>query len=243
LLNLQRLILNKEYQYLNNDYILRHSTRAKSKKPYKLYPEKVKLNLDSLTLLQKEAISHSSAIARESNLLKIKQADLLFQKRRYIPRVNFDSYVGYGLSTSKIFNLDSPGKGAFWELGLNFRLPIYNRNDINLNEEKERLNILKQKAVFSSKQRDILIQVEKSYNEIMRAKKQIEILEEQLSLLKYKLKIAKERYFGGVSPYRSYSDAVKGFLNYKVQLLNMRQKQKQEISILSILVGKRDFYE
>ncbi len=243
LLNLQRSILNTEYRYLNNDYILRHSIKSKSKKPYKLYPEKVKLNLDSLVLLQKEAISHSSAIAKESNLLQIKQTDLLFQKRRRNPEVRLSSYLGYGLSTSKIFNLDSPGNGAFWELGLNFKLPIYNRNDISLSEEKERLNILKQKAVFSSRQRDILVQVEKSYNEIMRTKKQIEILEEQLSLLKHKLKIAKERYFGGVSPYRSYSDALKGFLNYKIQLLNMEQKQKQEISILSILVGKRDFYE
>ena len=243
LLNLQRLILNIEYKYLNNDYILRHSIKSKSKKPYKLYPEKIKLNLDSLTLLQKEAISHSSAVAKESNLLKIKQTDLLFQKRRRELEVRLDSYAGYGLSTSKIFNFDNPGKGIFWELGLNFKLPIYNRNDISLSEEKERLNILKQKAVFSSKQRDILIQVEKSYNEVMRTKKQIEILQEQLSLLKHKLKIAKERYFGGVSPYRSYSDGVKSFLNYEVQLLNMKQKQKQEISILSILVGKRDFYE
>ncbi|MCF6174010.1 MAG: TolC family protein [Campylobacteraceae bacterium] len=243
LLNLQRLILNTEYQYLNNDYILRHSIKSKSKKPYKLYREKVKLNLDSLTLLQKEAISHSSAIARESNLLKIKETDLLFQKRRRIPEVRFDSYVGYGLSTNKIFSFDNPGSGVYWELGLNFKLPIYNRNDINLNEQKQRLNILKQKAVFSSKQRDILIQVEKSYNGIMRTKKQIEILGEQLSLLKHKLKIAKERYFAGVSPYSSYSDAVKSFLNYEVQLLNMKQKKKQEISILSILVGKRDFYE
>ena len=243
LLNLQRSILNMEYQYLSRDYILRHSTKSRSKKPYQLYPMSVKLNLDSLKLLQKEAIAHSGVLAKESNLLNLKEADLLFQKRRRIPELRFDSYVGYGLSTNKIFNLDSPGNGAFWELGLNFKLPIYNRNDINLNIQKNRLNILKQKEVLSSRQRDILIQVEKSYNEIQRSKKQIDIIKEQLSLQKHKLKIAKERYFAGVSPYRAYSDAIRGFLNYKRQLLSMQQKYKQEISILSILVGKRDFYE
>jgi len=243
LLNLHRSILNMEYQYLNSDYILRHSIKSRSKKPYQLYPMSVKLNLDSLKLLQKEAIAHSGVLAKESNLLNLKQADLLFQKRRRIPEIRFDSYAGYGLSTDKILNLGSPGHGAFWELGLNFKLPIYNRNDINLNIQKERLNILKQKEVLSSGRRDILIQVEKSYNEIQRSKKQINIIKEQLSLQKHKLKIAKERYFAGVSPYRDYSDAIRGFLSYERQLLSMQQKYKQEISILSILVGKRDFYE
>jgi len=243
LLNLQRLVLNMEYQYLNNDYILRHSIKARSKKPYQLYPMSVRLNLDSLKLLQKEAIVHSGVIARESNLLKLKETDLLFQKRRRIPEFRFDSYAGYGLSTDKIFSLDSPGHGAFWELGLSFKLPIYSRNDIHLNTQKERLNVLKQKEALSLRQRAILIQVEKSFNEIQRTKKQIDIIKEQLSLQNHKIKIAKERYFAGVSPYRDYSDAIKGFLNYERQLLSMKQKYKQEISILSILVGKRDFYE
>jgi len=243
LLNLQRSVLNMEYQYLNSDYILRHSIKSRSQKPYQLYPMSIKLNLDSLKLLQEEAIAHSGVLAKVSNLLKLKEADLLFQKRRRIPEFRFDSYAGYGLSTNKIFNLDSPGHGAFWELGLSFKLPIYNRNDINLNTQKERLNVLKQKEALSFGQRAILIQVEKSYNEIQRTKKQIDIIKEQLSLQKHKLKIAKERYFTGISPYRAYSDAIKGFLNYERQLLSMQQKSKQEISILSILVGKRDFYE
>ncbi len=243
LLNLRRSVLNMKYQYLNNDFILRHSIKSRSKKPYQLYPMSVKLNIDSLKLLQKEAIAHSGVLAKESNLLNLKQVDLLFQKRRRIPELRFDSYIGYGLSKDKIFNLSSPGSGAFWELGLNFKLPIYNRNDINLNVQKERLNILKQKEVLSAGQRAILVQVEKSYNEIQRTKKQIDIIKEQLSLQNHKLKIAKERYFAGVSPYGAYSNAIKGFLNYESQLLSMQQKYKQEISILSILVGKRDFYE
>jgi len=243
LLNLQRSILSLEYRYLNDDYILRHSIKSKSKKPYRLYKQKFKLNLESLSLLQKEAIVHSGVVARESNLLKIKQTDLLFQKKRRYPQLRFHSYLGYGLSTNKIFTLDSPGNGAFWEVGINLKLPIYNRNDINLNEQKQMLNVLRQKSLLSSKQRAILIQVEKSYNEISRIQKEIDILKEQLSLLKQKLEIARTRYLNGVSPYRDYSDAVKGFLTYGNQLIKARQKYKQEILVLGIIVGKRDIYE
>ena len=243
LFNLKRTIMDLKYQYLHNSFILRHSIKSKSKRAFKLYPEKVSLNVDGLVLLQKEAINHSSDIARESSILKIKQTDLIFQKRRYYPKLDFQSYLGYGLSKDNTFDFNNYGKGKYWEMGLYLKIPIYNRNDIRLNEQKETYNILREKAVFSSKQRDVLIQVDRSYHEIKRIKEQMDIIKEQLSLVADKLKIVKKRYMSGMSPYKDYSDAVKGFINYENQLLKIEQKYIQEVSILSILVGKRDFYE
>ncbi|MDX1807967.1 MAG: TolC family protein [Sulfurospirillaceae bacterium] len=243
LLNLERTIIDLKYQYMHNDYILRHSIKSRSKKPYKLIPEEIDLNLDSLTLLQKESIHNSGDIARESNILKVKQSDLLFQKRRYYPELRFESYLGYGLSRDRVFNLSNPGSGAYWELGLYFKLPIYNRDDIRLNKEREQYAVLQQKAVFSGKQRDILIQVERSYNEILRIKQQKNILDMQLKLLSKKMQISKERYLKGVAKYKEYSDSIQTFLEYKDQFIKIDQRYMQEISILSILVGKRDFYE
>jgi len=242
LLNLKRAIIDLKYKYLHNDHILRHSIKSHSKKPYKLIPEKIDLNLNSLTLLQKEAIHNSGEIAKESNILKIKQSDLLFQKRRYYPELKFESYLGYGLNRDKILSLSNLGSGAYWQLGLYFNLPIYNRDDIRLNKEKEQYALLQQKAIFSSKQRDTLIEVERSYNEIMRIKQQKNILNIQLKLLSEKLKISKERYIKGIAKYKEYSDALRSFLEYKNQFIKINQKYVQEISILSILVGKRDFY-
>ena len=242
LFDLQKTILTLEYAYLDNDYILRHSIRSKSKKPYKLFEQKIELNLESLALLQKEAIVHSGVIAKESNLLKIKQADLLYEKKRRYPEYRFHSFMGYGLSSEKAFSLNDSGYGSFWEIGINFKLPIYNRNDINLNEQKRMLEVLKQKSTLSSKQRSVLIQVEKSYNEINRTKKEIDILKEQTSLLRQKLKITKTQYLNGILPYKSYSDAIKEFLTNNVQLIKVLQKYKQEVLTLSIIVGKRDIY-
>ncbi|NOX16583.1 MAG: TolC family protein, partial [Epsilonproteobacteria bacterium] len=243
LINLKRAILDLRYKYLHNDYILRHSIKSRSEKPFLLFPAKIHLNMESLVRLQKEAIKQNSAVAIESNILKIKQTDLLSQRRRYYPKINFNSYLGYGLSKDDIFNLSGAGRGAYWGIGLTFKIPIYERDDIRLNKERQRYNILKQNSIFSAKQRDVLIQVEKSYNEVIRIKKQKQFLEELLTLNDKKMKIMQEKYISGISPYKDYSNGIKDFLNYKNQLIQMKQDYIKEMSILSILVGKRKFYE
>ena len=239
LFNLKRTILNLRYGLLDNDFILRHSIKAKSKKPYKLSVSDIKFKLESLSIIQKEALVHSGLIARESNRLKIKETDLLFQLRRRYPTFRFHSYLGYGLSTNKSFDLSNPGKGAFWEVGLDFKLPIYNRDDINLKEERERLNILKQKSIMSQKARDILIKVEQNYNLILKLKREIKIVLNQLSLMKQKLKISKVRYMNGISPYRDYSTAFKGYLLYQDQLIKLKESLKRNIILLNIFIGKK----
>ncbi len=243
LINIQRNVLDAKYRYKYNDYILRQSIKSRSKKPFKLYPAKIELNTNSLKILQKEAIKQSSDIAIQSNILKIKETDLQNDQRRYYPKINFTSNIGYGLNKDDIFTLSGAGRGTFWSLGLNFKIPIYQRKDIILSKERDRYNILKQKRILSAKQRAILSQVEKSYNEIKRIKKQKLYLFELVKLSSKKLKILTERYLSGVSPYKNYSDALSKFLNYKNQLIKMDQNYIKEISLLSILVGKKKFYE
>ena len=243
LLNLERSILTLRYGYLSNDFILRHSIKSRSRKPFKLLPAKIKLKLDPLVLLQKEALVNSGLIARESDILKIKQTDLLFQLKRRDPTLRFHSFLGYGLSTTKSFSLSNPGRGAFWEIGLNLRIPIYKQNDINLNEEKEKLNVLKQKSILSQRERDVLNALERSYNLALKSKREIKILIKQISLLKQKMNISKVRYENGISGYKDYSNAIKGYLLYQLQLLKLKENLKQNILIISLETGKKDIYE
>ncbi len=242
-INIQRSLLDAKYNYLYSDYVLRHSIKSKSKKPYKLYPVKIKLNTSSLKTLQKEALRQSSEVAMQSNLLKLKETDLKWDENRYYPTINFNSNIGYGLNRDNTFDLSNSGKGVFWSLGLTFRMPIYERGDITLSKEKDRYSILKQKSVFSRKQRDILTKIEKSYNEIDRIKKQKFFLTELLKLSLKKYRILTERYKNGISPYKDYSDALNNYLTYKDQLINMQQNYIKEVSLLSVLIGKKKFYE
>ncbi len=242
-INIQRAILDSAYRYRYRDYVLRHSIKSKSKKPFKLHPAKVNLNIESLARLEREAIKHSSDIATESNILKIKEADLISQERRYYPKIDFTSRVGYGLNKDDTFTFSNAGKGSFWSLGLTFRAPIYERDDIRLSQERERYRILKQRRVLSAKHRDILIKVEKSYHEVERLDRQKSFLKKLLFLSHKKYDITVKRYLSGISTYKEYSDALKEYFDYKKQYINMEQNYIKELSLLSILVGKRKFYE
>ncbi|MDD5202622.1 MAG: TolC family protein [Sulfurimonas sp.] len=229
--------------HLHNDYILRHSIESKSTKPYMLSAPKVNLDMTSLPNIEKEALTNSSDVAIESNILKVKKADLLFQKRRFYPEVRFNSHLGYGMGNLDTFDLSNSGNGDYWDFGLTFKMPIYNRNDINLNEEKEEYEIMKQKSVLSSKQREILIQVDNYYGNINRINEERNILQEQNELMDKKLTVSKEQFVSGLAEYRDYANAMRDYLDYTNQYMQMEQQYIQSVSILSILIGKKEFYE
>ena len=244
LLNLKKAVLLLQYTHLNNEYILRHSMKAKGEKKYKLVPKKIDFSYDSLSDLQRQAIQNNSDIALESNKLKINQTEFFAQKRRYYPSVNFNSHLGYGASNDRLFfkNFNNTGFSPYWELGLNVNIPIYNRGDILLNKEKELHSILLQKNVLLSKTREILIEVERSYHSLQMIHEQQGILQEQVTLLHKKIAIATKLYSAGAVQYRDYSDAVKNYLEYKSQEIDLNEKYTKEISLLAILVGKRELY-
>ncbi len=241
-INLQRYILNLKYQYLYNDYILRQSIKSQSRKPFKLYPAKISIYTSSLKILQKEAVTNNSNIAIQSNILKIKEANFISDKRRYYPSIDFSSNIGYGLSTDNTFDLGNAGKGMFWTLELTAKIPLYQRGDITLSKDRDMYGILKQKRVLSAKQRDILSQVEKSYNKIQKTKKEKYFLTELLKIGSIKLKILTTRYINGISSYKEYSDALAKYLNYKRQSILNKQSYIIECSLLYTLIGKRGFY-
>ncbi len=242
--DLKKAVLLLKYAHLHNEYILRHSIKAKKEKKYKLMPQKIAFYYNSLSDLQKQAIQNSSDIALESNKLKMNQTDFLAQKRRYYPSVTFNSHLGYGASNDALFfkNFNNTGFSSYWELGLNVNIPLYNRGDIVLNKEKELHSILLQKNVLSLKTREVLIEVERSYHSLQMIREQQDILQEQVALLRKKIKITTKLYHAGAIQYRDYSDAVKNYLAYKSQEIDLNQRYIKETFLLATLIGKRELY-
>jgi len=245
LLDLKKAVLSLTYTHLHNEYILRHSIKAKGKKKYVLTPQQVNFSFDSLSDLQKQAIQNSSDLAIESNKLKMNQTDFFAQNRRYYPSVNFNSNIGYGVANDSLLfkNLNNTGLSPYWELGIRVNIPLYNRGDIVLNKEKELQSILLQKNILSQKTREILIEVERSYHSLKMIQKQQSILEEQVKLLQKKMQTAKRLYLAGAAQYRDYSDAMKNYLEYKSQIIDLKQNKIKEMFILATLIGKRELYE
>jgi hypothetical protein len=243
LLQMKKTIMSLEQEQQHNDYVLRHSIESKSTKIYKLSAPKIELDMNSLSSIEKQVLNNSSDIAIESNKLQLRKADLLFQKRRYYPEILFNSHLGYGVGNLQTFDLNHAGNGEYWELGLEFKMPIYNRNDIRLNEKREMYKVMKQKSVFSQKQRETLILVDNYYKNVNKILNMKNIVEEQYDLMSQKIVIAREQFLSGIAKYRDYSNASRDYLNYTNQNMAIQEQYLQNLSILSILIGKREFYE
>ena len=244
LLDLKKSILFLHYEHLHNEYILKQSIKSKGERKYKLLSEKINFSFASLVDLQKQAIQNSSDVAMASNKLKINQTDLFAQKSRYYPTIRFNSHFGYGESKDSLWfkNFNKVGFSPYWEVGLVMNIPLYNRGDIIQNKEKALHTILLQKNILSFKTRKILADVEQSYHLLKMIRQEEGILQEQVLLLEKKMDISAKLYHAGATQYRDYSDAVKGYLKYKSQEIELHEKYTKEMFLLAVLVGKRDFY-
>ncbi len=241
--NLERMVTDTSYEYLQNEYVLRQSIHSKSEKAFKLFPAALHIDLSSINDLQKEAIENSSDVAIESNLLKIKNADVLSEKRRFYPTVDFTSSIGYGYEQPKVFDFANTNFTGIWNLGLSVNIPIYNRDDIRLNMQRSTYDALLEQNKFSLKVRDTLNQTQKAYTQLMRIHKQQGYVKDLLELAKTKLDVAKERYLKGLAQYRDYSEALNRVMEYQNELIGIDSDNVKESLILSVLTGKREFYE
>lgn len=242
---LQRTLSDANYQFLHNEYVLRQSIHSKSSLPLKLFAANVSIdiNLNETTNIQERAIANSSDIAMESSLVKLKTADLINEQKRYYPTVDFTSNAGFANQNPKVFNFASNGAVGIWNLGLSVNIPLYNRGDIRLNIQKSQYAAMLEENKFSSKIRDVLNETQRSQTQLLRLNEQKKYVSELLSLAKKKLETSKERYLKGLAQYRDYSEALNRVLGYQNDMITIESDIIKESFVLSIIVGKREFYE
>jgi len=245
LLSIKKSLIDLNYAHVHNEYIVKYSVKSQTPQRYRLLKQDIFFKKSTLIELQKQTLHNNSAIAIESNKLKLSQTDLLAQKRRYYPSVNFFSYLGYGALNNKLYfkDINTYTSSAFFEAGLRLNIPLYNRGDIIQNKKQTLNSILVQKNVLSRKSKELLISVEKSFNTLKRLEKQQNILQEQISLTKQKMHLTKEGYIVGKLPYRDYANAIKNYLQYTIELIRVEESYQQETLALAILTGKRELYE
>jgi hypothetical protein len=236
LLNLKDLYAIALKNYIHNDFVLRQILNSHSQKPFLLQPFDIKLKIDKFPLLQKNTLKGNGEIARESNTLKLRQTDYLSQKRRFQPTINFTSFVGYGFTKNKEFDMSHQGEGSNWELALTLRQPIYNRNDIRLNTQSAKYNILLQKEKLKSTQKTTLINLENLYRNIQLLTYRIEIQKEKTKLLFNEINIYQKRFLQGMISYDIYSTAFNNYINSLQKLETFKRQKAIDKLLLSMIV-------
>lgn len=240
---LQRRVSDVNYQYLQNEYVLRQSMHSKSEKAMKLFPTDITVDVSSIKDLQEQAIANSSDVAVESSLVKLRTADVLNEKKRFYPAVNFISSAGYAAQRPRELDFSSSNIMETWNLGLSVNIPIYNRDDIRLNIQRSKYDMLLEENKFSAKIRETLNETHRSYMQIMRIHEQQKYVNNLLTLAEKKFDVAKERYLKGLAQYRDYSEALNRVMEYQSELIGIDSDNVKESLILSVLTGKREFYE
>ena len=239
LLNLKNSIILAKEKYLKNDYILRQSINSHSKKPFLVQPFMVNLNVNSIYEIQKRVLKNNSEIASNSNILKIKKLQLLSEQKRFVPQVSYYSYAGYSGGRNKLFSISSNLNTQNWEIGLNMKVPLYNRNDITLKTQKAKYDILLQQDRFKKTIKNNLIKANNLFQSIVSIKAQIKILLQKIELSKEKLDIYKGQLLLGMIPYKKYSPALNQYINNLKKLQNLQQQKAINIFLLNILLGEK----
>jgi len=236
LLNLKDLYATTLKSYIHNDFVLRQILNSHSNKPFLLQPFKVKLKIDKFISLQKKTIINNTDISRERDNLKLREVDYLSAKRRFHPRVTFNSFVGYGFTKPKEFEVSHQGEGSNWEIALNVRQPIYNRNDIRLNIEKAKYDVLAQKEKLKSTQKTTLINLENLYRNIQLLSTRIDIQKEKVSLLKSEIEIYSKKFLAGVISYDIFSTALNKYIKSLQKLETFKRQKAIDKLLLSDMI-------
>jgi len=236
LLNLEDLYTTTLKNYLHNDFVLRQILNSHSQKPFLLQPFDVKFKIDDFISLQKKAIIDNKDIAKERTTLKLREVDYLSAKRRFYPTITFTSFVGYGFTKDREFDISHQSEGSNYEVAITLRQPIYNRGDIRLNIQKAKYDVLLQKEKVKSIQKTTLNNLENLYRNIKLLSSRIEIQKEKQELFKTEVEIYQKKFLAGVISYDIYSTAFNRYIKSLQTLQTLKRQRAINKLLLSMII-------
>lgn len=237
LVELEKRLLNFEIIHSRNTYLLKQSLNSKSDKPIFLSP----LNISKMNHSEEEEkmliLHNNPSIAIAQNELKRDKTLILNESARRMPKVDLDASTGYSWSEDLINNVDS--NGTNWDAGITVNIPIYERNDIYLNEQRAKVVALQAKNRLKLATKEALNLWDNHKKVSQQLDRLNTMLKNQLSGQKEKLKIIREQYLQGKAEYRDYADALDKISVVSVDLINnIISVEKQKI-YGNYLLGKK----
>lgn len=237
LFELDKQIINYKILHSRNTFILKQSINSKSNKPLFLMP----LEISSMEHSEKEEkrllLKNNPSIVLAQNSLKNSKANILSENSRRLPTVDLSASTGYSW-TKDLITL-TQDQGTNWEAQINLRMPIYERNDIFLNEQKNKVIALQDKNNLKLAIKEALNSWEIHKKTIQQLQKVNSLLKQQLSGQTEKLNIVKKLYLEGKADYRDYADALNRFTVINIDYItNVVNSEKQKL-IGNYLLGKK----
>ncbi len=187
-----------------------------------------KMDFFNIPLLsKKEYIKQNIALLEKQSEILAKRKELLVKKASYLPKISFNSKIGYAHSKSSFFE----DKGRVYNYGLNIHMPIdYNeKKDIEIS----RLDYLQSEILKEDLKRELSFEYDKRINNIKSYKEKIKLSNKREKIYKELFDFTK--------------NSLKAGLKTKLDLQSLSnslkiEKLEKEIQKYNILIEKISLY-
>ncbi|MGD9971317.1 MAG: TolC family protein [Sulfuricurvum sp.] len=196
----------------------------------------IAMQSESVERLQQKAVENSAQVKMADAVLRLRKGEVLSERGSNDWNVFFDSFAGYGYSTSKTDITNRTSTGANWLVSLQASYPL-TQNPTDINVQKRMVEALKEKNSLLQLQRGIILRVNTLYTECRRNEQMLELLNVQKEIAERQIKIARFRYEGGLDPYTNYATSVKKLLETEESMLSTRIRQLRDLYELELLSG------
>lgn len=236
-IELEKSIIAYETEHLRNTYIVKSSINSKSEKPLYVAP----LNINTIDYSSDEAkkliIHNSPLVAKAQNALKDIKSTLILESARREPKVDLDAFTGYTFLRDIDANINSDGTNS--GIGIEINIPIYEKNEVYLNEQKYKIQIIQAKNDLKIAIKNSLDQWDNHEKTTTQLEKVYALLTKQLEGQDKKLNIIRKNYLAGNADYRDYKDALNKVILLNVELISNVISQEKRKLIGNYLLGKK----
>lgn len=237
LIELEKQVLANEVLHSRNTYILKQSINSKSSKPIFITPLNVSESNHSLEEEKMLIMHNNPTIALAQNTFKNDKVLILNEASRRNPTVDLSASTGY--SWSKDLITKETNSGAGWDATISVNIPIYERNDIYLNEQRAKVVALQSKNDLKIATKAALNAWDNHKKTYQQLNKINSMLKEQLKGQKEKLVIIREQYLQGKADYPEYAEALNRVSIVSVDLVNNIIATQKEKLLGNYLLGKK----
>ncbi len=242
LLSIKRAFLDKIYDTMYSDFVIRNAIGLEVGKPVRLQEFGLMAREESIESLYQKALEKNPDITIQRYLFELQKEYLEQEKNAHYPILELST--GFSYEYKKDFGVTphKSTKGLNYNLGLNMKIPLYGPGVSSQALQKEKIKTLLQKNSLLQSIKEKARQIHRYYNEIERLDRTLEIIQEQQALMQEKLKLVKERYKSGLARYRQYSDALAELLRLSEERYMLQATRVRDEGILAVLQGKHLFY-
>ena len=242
MLQIKMELLDKIYGYLYSDYLLRNMIELNVDKPLKLSEFGVEDEKKSIKEYIEEAYRHNKAVMMKKLNYMLSKELIERYRHYYIPQIDVHGEIYHEYRKDYSYSPNKSTSGLNYLLGLNLKIPLYNRTYFD-NKERAKVLALKNREEIKKEFLDVARDIHKSYNELHRLRQNIEIVNEQLKIASERFELTKKRYISGLGRYEDLALSVKRLLKKRIELKSLKNQYLKNQVFLKILEGKQRVYE